>query len=319
MGNPSSRQLPIYLPPDYDPGRAKAYPVVFLLFGWTGRGASFLNDPGTFGNSLPQSLDNLIQEGKLPPVVVAFPDCTARLGSSKYINSAINGPFMDYLCDELVELVDRECHTHRAAEFRGVIGHSSGGFGALVSAMHRPDRFRYVCSSAADGCYEWFYVTPIPKMISHLRRYGGVQSFVERFLASPNPLELLPADEVMTMVLLSACTSFAPNPEVPVLRGDLYFDIETGELIPEIWEKFLAWDPVRMVDRFEGALRTLRWIHLESGADDEMAGHLTHRRISRKLRKLGIAHEVTEYPGGHRGHHHRMVERLRRMVERMAV
>lgn len=318
MNDPADRWLPVYVPPGYDAKRAEPYPVVFLLAGWSGRGARYLDDGGAFSPSLPERLDRMVLSGDLPPTLVVFPDCSTRLGASQYVNSAANGPYMDYLADELVAFVDANFHTHRSANFRGLIGHSSGGMGALVTGMLRPDRFRSVGSSAGDGFYPLLYVRPIPILIRCIKKAGGVIPFIERFLASPNPMGLLGRDDGETMMCLSMCPCYAPNLDVPVLRGDLWFDLETGELVPEVWEKFLAWDPVQMVDRYGASLQQLRHIHLEAGSEDEYGLHLAHRQIAARMRRQGLKPLVDEYPGKHSGHHHRMGERIARMVKRMA-
>lgn len=317
MGDPHVRRLPVWVPPGYDAKRAEPYPVVFLLAGWSGRGARYLDDTGAFTPSLPDRLDAAVRDGTLKPTIVVFPDAATKLGASQYVNSISNGPYMDYVCDELVDFVDAQYHTHRSRDFRGTIGHSSGGFGALVIGMLRPDRFSAIGSSAGDGWYEWLYFKPIPAMIAVLERAGGVGPFIEKFLAHPNPRDCLSRDEVETMMNLSMCACYAPNPNVPVLKGDLYFDPHTGELVPSVWKKFLDWDPVLMVDKHAEALKKLRWIHLQAGTDDEFALHLAHRQLAKRLVAHGIDHVIDEYPGKHGGHHWRMAERIRRMVDQM--
>jgi hypothetical protein len=39
-----------------------------------------------------ERLDRLIGEGRMAPVVVAFPDCFTRIGGNQYVNSAATGP-----------------------------------------------------------------------------------------------------------------------------------------------------------------------------------------------------------------------------------
>jgi enterochelin esterase-like enzyme len=314
MGDRHVRRLPIYVPPGYDADRRDPYPVVYLLAGWSGRGAKYLEDPGAFGESLLDRLDRRIGAGEMPPVVVVFPDCTTKLGASQYVNSPANGPYMDYLCDELVAYVEAHYHVARDASRRGVIGHSSGGFGALVTGMLRPDVFGSLCSSAGDGFYERLYVEPIPAIIRALEKAGGVTQFIQGYLASPNPFGLFPPDESVTMMSLGMCPCYAPNLEVPLLMGDLYFDPHTGELVPDVWAKFLAWDPVRMVEPHAVAIRSLRYIHLEAGVDDEYGLHLAHRQLARRMRDIGVTPHVDEYPGKHGGHHYRMADRIRRML-----
>jgi hypothetical protein len=43
----------------------------------------------------------------------------------------------------------------------------------------------------------------------------------------------------------------------------LPFDPATSELIPEVWERWLAWDPLRMVPRHADALRSMKAIYIE--------------------------------------------------------
>ncbi|MEE9227181.1 MAG: alpha/beta hydrolase-fold protein [Acidobacteriota bacterium] len=317
MGDPHRRRLPVYLPPGYASDRSEPYPVVYLLAGWGGRGARYLNDEGAFGPSLPERLDRLISAGELQPVIVVFPDCTTRLGASQYVNSAANGPYMDYLCDEIVPFVDDRFHTHKSRDHRGILGHSSGGFGALATGMMRPDRFAYICSSAGDCWYEHLYRKSIPMMVEVLEGAGGVESLIDKFLAHESPLGHCSRAMVESFMNLSICACFAPNLEVPVLKGDIYFDPRTGELVPEVWEKFLSWDPLNMVDRFVENLGRLKWIHLEAGTQDEYGLHLGHRQLARRLDHHGIAFVIEEYPGRHGGHHYRFGERIRKMLNKM--
>ena len=317
LGDPSERALPVYLPPNYDAKRKDPYPVMYILAGWSGRGARYLNDDGVFSAPLPESFDRMIQKEESPPFIVVFPDCSTKLGASQYVNSTSTGPYMDYLCDELIPFVDSKFHTYGDAVHRGVLGHSSGGFGAMVTTMMRPGSFSYLCSSAGDSWYDFIYKASIPTMIRIIKNAGGVEKFLQKFLSSPNPTGLLSKDDCETMMNLSMCACYAPNPNVPILKGDVYFDLETGETIPSVWEKFLAWDPVHMVDRYVDNLKKLRWIHFEAGTEDEYALHIGHRQVAKKLDKHGIKYVLEEYPGKHGGHHYRMAYRIKRILEAM--
>ena len=113
------------------------------------------------------------------------------------------------------------------------------------------------------------------------------------------------------------CPCYAPNLDVPILQGDLYFDLETGRPIPEVWEKFLQWDPVRMVDQHVESLGKLKWIALDAGSQDEYGMHLGHRQLSKKLTHYGLEHSNEEFAGGHGGNHHRFAERIGGLAFRM--
>lgn len=315
--DPHIRALPVYVPPGYDEHRKEGYPVVYLLAGWSGRGARYLNDEGVFVESLPVILDRMISKGEMRPALVVMPDCGTSLGASQYVDSVANGPYMKYLCDELVPFIDEKFHTVRDRSHRGVAGHSSGGFGALVTGMLRPDCFSALCSSAGDSWYEFSYVAPLMMALRTLEEVGGVQALLKKVRACPNPSGLLSRPEIETLLILCICSCYAPNLQVPELMGDLYFDLKTGELLPEVWNKILTWDPVHMTDRYLDNLKKLLWIHLEAGLDDEYGLQYGHRQLSKKFSENGISHVMDEYPGKHGGHHYRFGVRLQRMLEAM--
>jgi hypothetical protein len=75
----------------------------------------------------------------------------------------------------------------------------------------------------------------------------------------------------------------------------------SGELIQEVWDRWLSFDPVVNVhDRIEN-LRRLRGIMLDVGDHDDYNLHWGHRLLSHYLTKAGIAHDHRENPGNHGG------------------
>ena len=60
-----------------------------------------------FLHPLTGTLVRLIGEERMPPVVVAFPDCFTRLGGNQYINSASMGAWEDFLLDEMVPAIEQ--------------------------------------------------------------------------------------------------------------------------------------------------------------------------------------------------------------------
>ena len=49
----------------------------------------------------------------------------------------------------------------------------------------------------------------------------------------------------------------------------LPYDIATAEVIPELWERWLAWDYPTLVQRHADALRDMRAIYFDAGRRDE--------------------------------------------------
>src|ERR1700733_10016257 len=123
LGDPSWRDLHVYLPPGYKAG--DRIPLLVDIVGFTGSVQSHTNWKN-FGENAPERLDRLMGEGKMPQAAVAFPDCFSRLGGNQYINSASIGRYEDYLLGEVVPLVEKTLGVGGDGR-RGVFGKSSGG------------------------------------------------------------------------------------------------------------------------------------------------------------------------------------------------
>src|SRR5919106_1258157 len=92
-----------------------------------------------------------------PRAVLVFVDAWPSYGGSQFINSTSTGPYMDYLCDEVVPFIDERYPTIAEAGHRGLTGKSSGGYGAMVVPMLRPDVFGALASHAGDALFEVCY------------------------------------------------------------------------------------------------------------------------------------------------------------------
>lgn len=292
LGDPALRDLYIYLPPGYDREAAARFPVVYCLTGFTGRGQMLLNAQ-PFAPSLSQRLDALIARGVIREMIVVMPDCFTRLGGSQYINSEATGRYEDYLIEEIVPFVDERFRTLREAGGRAVMGKSSGGYGALVLGMRHADVFGLVASHSGDAYFEHCY----PKdFIEYVRQVGAGDpaSFLEKFWRE----ERKGKDDVALLNVLAMSACYSPDASQPLgLR--LPFDARTGEIIPEVWERWLRHDPVRMVERYREALRTLRLLYLDAGTRDEFALDLGARILAARLREHEIAFVHEEFDDGH--------------------
>src|ERR1700760_5092939 len=134
LGDPTARAVDVYVPAGHD---GRGLPLLVDLVGFTSSGLSHTNWVG-FRENLPERLDRLIGEERMPPVVVAFPDCFTRLGGNQYINSTAMGAWEDYLLGEMVPAVERKFGCGGEGR-RGVFGKSSGAYGALVHALRHAD------------------------------------------------------------------------------------------------------------------------------------------------------------------------------------
>jgi len=296
LGDPHVRSFPIYLPPGYDESDTR-YPVIYALAGFTGTG---LNMTGfsVWEENLPEQMDDLIEGAGCPPVIVVMPDCFTRLGGSQYLNSTAIGHYGDYLTDEVIPFVDAELHTMAERNHRGVLGKSSGGYGALTLAMKHPDIFAAAAGHSGDLYFEYCYLRDFPKAVDALNQYGGVEGFLKEFAGAVKKGLLIPALNIIAMAA-------AYSPDGTDLR--LPFALPDGELIAEIWERWLACDPVRLVEQeqFAAALRGLKLLYIDAGEKDEFALHLGARIFIQRLKRLNIPYHYEEFSDGHFGINYR--------------
>ena len=316
MGDPHVRDFPVFLPPNYDPKRNLPYPVVFILAGWGSKSSSYLSDDSAFGIPLQRRFEGSILAGKTPAFIGVFPDGSSKLGGSQYLNSPSLGYYSDYLCDELTQFIDHEFHTYKSADFRAILGHSSGGFGAILNAAQRPDRFSFVGVSSADSYFEISLMPSIRMMVEEIERAKGVAPFIQEFLEHPNPFKM-PRTKTEAFMNLSLAPCYVPNVGAGPLYGDLFFNLKTGELIPEVWEKYLSWDPIHFIARHPEQMQKLKYIFLDAGKSDEYGLQLGHRRMAEKLKEMGCHFEHEEYSGGHSGFSHRFDYRVNKILNKM--
>jgi S-formylglutathione hydrolase FrmB len=296
LGDPTERDLLVYVPPGYDAAAERRYPTLLALVGFTGSGAHLFNhDP--FLEPLDRRLDRLITSGACPPVIVAAPDCFTRVGGSQYINSAGTGRYEDYVVDEVIPFVDERYRTLPRGRW-GVFGKSSGGYGAIVLAMHRPDVFCALADHSGDAGFELCYFGDFAKALDAYREAGGPAAWFERFGRDDNRHR---ASHDKPLEILAMATCYSPDPAAPAAHAGIAwpFDLETGELRPAVWDRWRAWDPVHMIDRHVEALRRMRAIYVDCGTRDEFALHWGARAVVRKLREHGLTVRHEEFDDGH--------------------
>lgn len=299
LGDSPVRPLMVYLPPEVAAGHAApAVPAIYWLQGYTGR-LDRLHNRDPFGANLIARVDALFAAGDCPPAVVVFVDAWTRYGGSQFLNSTSTGRYQDYLCDEVVPFVDERYPTLADRAHRGIAGHSSGGYGAMVVSMLRPDVFGALASRAGDALFEASMARSFPEVVRVLRDHynGSYEAFLAE-LPGIDPFRWEVHGTLIEMYGYAAC--YTPDPEHPG-RALLPFDTATGEIIPDVWERWLAWDPVRLVPRHLDALASMRRIHLDAGRGDEYFLDLGAQAVSRELTRGGVAHTLELFDGRHGG------------------
>src|SRR5205807_9736779 len=105
---------------------------------------------------------------------VVYVDAWTSLGGSQFLDSPATGRYHSYLCDEVVPWVDARYRTLAHRDHRGIQGKSSGGYGAMVTAMLRPEVFGGLATHAGDALFEVCYAPDFCDVVRLLRDgYGG--------------------------------------------------------------------------------------------------------------------------------------------------
>jgi hypothetical protein len=313
LGDPHVRPLWVYVPPGYD-GSDDRLPSVYVIQGLTGQIDAWRNRTA-FRKNFPELADELFASGEAPPCIVVFVDAWTSLGGGQFIDSRGTGRYLTYICDELVPFVDAQYRTLAAAEHRGITGKSSGGYGAMVHPMLRPDVWGGLATHAGDALFEMCYLPDFRKSMRSLRdQYeGSFDKFWEDFRTRP----AFSKDSDYTLLndwCMAACYSTDDDGTV-----NLPYDTETGELRPEVWERWLAWDPVRMVSRHADALRGLKAIYIDAGKRDQFYLDLGAEAFRRELEKVGVTDVFFElFDATHSAIEYRYPLALKYLAERLS-
>jgi molybdopterin converting factor small subunit len=312
LGDPSTRPLWVYSPPDSD---SVQLPVIYLIQGFTGQVDMWRNRSAQ-RLSVIELIDELFSGPSVPPCRVAFVDCWTSLGGSQYLDSPATGRYHTYLCDEVVAHVDAHYATLAHRDHRAITGKSSGGFGAMVTPMLRPDVFGALATHAGDALFELCYWRDVPEVVRALRdHYGGSYQRYFEELRGRLPWTRKEDGVLGNMWAMAACYSADPDGTVR-----LPFDPLTGRQIPEVWERWLAWDPVRMVPRHADALRSLVGVYIDAGTRDEWFLDLGAAAFRDALIEVGVTDVHYEtFDAGHMSIEYRHPVAMRYLAERIAV
>ncbi len=210
LGRPMDYSL--YLPPDYYAEEATRYPVIYMLHGLGGNERDWLR-----GAAIADTVDRLIAEGMLPPVIIVMPDG----GNSWYVNSADIGGPGDYetaITEDLIAHVDATYRTLDARDGRATGGLSMGGYGAVRLAFFRPDLF--AAAASLSGAIFPDMATPEDVSETQVGLFRGVYG-------TPLDTERFNRANVFGQIEPLAAAGNAP-PVLLTVGDDDYFELDRG-------------------------------------------------------------------------------------------
>jgi enterochelin esterase-like enzyme len=144
LGDPSERDLFVYLPPGYAESDRR-YPTCYLLHA-LGSSAEEEISPKNNGQRWTPPLEDVLDPvfGRVgtAPMIVVIPDGWSRWGCGQWVDSPVTGNYEQYVLHDIIPHIDSTYRTIPDASSRGVFGFSSGGFGSWnLSSLH-PRRVR---------------------------------------------------------------------------------------------------------------------------------------------------------------------------------
>lgn len=277
FGEKSTREIAVYLPPNYSDSNQK-YPVIYFLHG-------FMNDHLLI-NYMKDQLDFAIETKRIRPFILVIPNEKTTYDGSFYSNSGIFGNWEDFTAFDLVAYMDSHYRTIASKNSRGITGHSMGAYGAIKIAMHHPDIFSSVYALS-------------PGALAIAREYGpNSDTFKE--LSGITTQEAL-NKSYFGKVMVAFGKSWSPNPEKPPFYCDMPFEYDEDELIikQQILKKWHANMPLYMIDENLDNLLALKAIKFDWGRNAGERFTIQCNMFSQALENAGVTHFAEEYIGTH--------------------
>jgi len=295
--DPHIRDLWIHLPHHFDP--QQSYPLLIILTGFAGTGEGLFSRSLT-DSSLCNAIDRLIDDNQCPPFITLFPDCMSYLGGSQFLDSPAIGNYEQYLIQEIIPAIQAQYTISNIA----IMGHSSGGYGALRLAMTNPNLFSAIACHAGDLGFSSAYSADLAPAVLAIHQAGSPKKFLEEFWKKHR----FSAADFSAFNILCMAAAYDPNPEHHDFPANLPFDYTNGTIDFQQFDGWKRHDPLYMIDSSEHQknLLDLSLLYIECGRSDEYLLQFGARKLVQKLQKYSIPHRYEEFDGGHRGGRRRL-------------
>lgn len=269
LGDPAARQIALFLPEAARAGQA--LPIVYYLPGFGGGSDGAIKDPSRW-----QMTSEALAKAGLP-MIIAVVDAKTRWSGSQYLNSAAQGKYADYICDEVVPLVEQHCRLAPGNTNRIIAGHSSGGFGALRLGMFRPRLFGSVVALSPDSYFAISHRYLVTKPSVTNLSSAELKALVTAPPGTPAPKD----GDLRYAVALSA--AYAPRGRWHPGEFDWLCDAH-GQPREEVWRRWLDQDPLVMVQKDRRAFRPEQSVYVDGPTQDSYKANEGARRIYEILR-----------------------------------
>lgn len=305
LGDPSEREILVFEPEKLVEGS----PLLLGLAGFGGGARSFLNF-SPMSLNFTDIVSKLRRNQKLHNAVIAIPDCYTSFGGNQYINAPLVGNYEDFIIRELLPYLKERCNTG----YTGVFGKSSGGFGAYSLAIRHPRDIHGFADHSGDAGFEYCYLPDFPDAVREFERTGGPAKWYQDYLK----LENRTSTKLMKTINVLAMSAFYTHSKTSGDMGIAFpFDLKTGELLPEIWNKWKELDPAENIAGKLDLLSGMKAVYLDVGTSDEFNINFGMRKMHRILEQNSVEHEFHEFDAGHFNITYRYEKSLEFLAEKL--
>ena len=279
IGDPIEREILVHI----SPGGEGPLPCIIYLAPFTGTGFARANWRA-FSETLPQRHERLVSSGIMPPSILVMPDTFTSMGGNQFIDSEILGDWGSGLNDDL----RREINSRYDVSGFGLVGKSSGGYGALVRGM-LDDCWDAVACHSGDCGFELLFGIEMGNTLTQINAHGGMSGFLE-YVKNANSLK---GDDFHTLMIAAMASTYSDG-TLPIDENCIFDD--------EKWSEWKSWDPLQMIEDHRQSPPC--WIDV--GDSDQYNIQYGLRQLHERMTELKIEHEWEEFPGTHSGIDHRL-------------
>ena len=297
LGDPTSREILVHIAPEGVDliHKGEKLPVIIYLAPFTSSGPARAGWKA-FSESILQRHERLVGNGEMPPCLLVLPDTFTSLGGNQFVDSPVMGNWSTWLSSDLKDSIMQRYSCN--GKF-GLIGKSSGGYGAMYNALTNPSQWDGIVSHSGDVGFETMFMPTFAETITHISRYGSPANYVDSVMKAGK----MSSDDFHTLMICAMAASYDPgiseadNP----LGIQLPVDMKHCELDEHRWSKWLEFDTLKLIESNSNNLNSLKLLFFDCGNQDQYGIQYGSRKMAIRLSELGINHIWEEFDGTHSG------------------
>ena len=302
LGDPTEREVLVHVAPEGVQAMQNGghLPVIIYLAPFTSSGPARAGWKA-FAETIPQRHERLVSTGQMEPAILVMPDTFTSLGCNQFVDSPVLGNWSSWLAQCLKPEITKRYSTN--GNF-GLVGKSSGGYGALVNAMFMPGAWNAVACHSGDVGFELMFKPTFAETLTHVSSFGSAADYVEHVRNAAK----LSGPDFHSLMICAMAASYDPQEPASDNPLGIVLPVEprTGAILEDAWGRWLQFDPLLMADSKSEGLSRLTALWIDCGNRDQYHIQYGSRALVDRLAELNVEHRWEEFDGTHSGIDHRL-------------